>query len=660
MMEQDNSIKLLIKELWNILVADGGENIREMLAMKKREDRRGRIKRLLCRAIDKSSLGVFGMRMYHFGGQVYVPIDVRAFHKVLYDIMANRMEVMDADLVKLSDIYCDCVNSVYSKSLPVSNNIMIFRNGVLDVENNTFAKKFDKKYVQMWSVDYDYEPGMKTFLWHQFINQVLPEKCWQEALQMFLGATFIDRSKVKIENILILLGKGSNGKSVIQNVVCGVLGTEYVGQFEIGRLCASGNEGDMSVAEINGKRLNYCTEMEESDFYKKSARLKALVSGENVTARHLFGSPFKATNIPLLMANANRLPAFNKRDAAMLRRLYVIPFEVTIPEEKQNKTLGEELKAEYSGILNWILEGRELFIKNGYRLPSDFSLDKFLDSDAMEFNSVMKFMSTRGWHNKIEGVNVEPFTWIRLADMYAAYTRWCTLNHLEAVGKTIFSHTISNDLGYRKERKNNGYCVAVYGKDIEAIERQVRRDYGVRKKADLLWYDGVGYATTMVMLAKFAGVSKHVVARLNNEGKFDDCKKALKNKDVYDVKACIAVMKRIHVIATDNERDALYRIAQDLRYRRTLFNIRMQNRGWPYRMYDNDKPQLEEGIIVVSDYTTDEEVIRMAEAAGFNMGCLRGAYGAYSQGGKGTQKKREDIPTDKETKKLIGRTIPKK
>ena len=38
-MEQENDIKLLVKELWSILVEDGGEAIREMLAMKKREDR---------------------------------------------------------------------------------------------------------------------------------------------------------------------------------------------------------------------------------------------------------------------------------------------------------------------------------------------------------------------------------------------------------------------------------------------------------------------------------------------------------------------------------------------------------------------------------------------------------------------------------------------
>lgn len=60
---------------------------------------------------------------------------------------------------------------------------------------------------------------------------------------MFLGATFCDRQKVKIEHIMILLGHGANGKSVIQGAVKGVLGEDYVAEESIGKLCARGVEG---------------------------------------------------------------------------------------------------------------------------------------------------------------------------------------------------------------------------------------------------------------------------------------------------------------------------------------------------------------------------------------------------------------------------------
>lgn len=630
-MSEKSYTDILRKELWDGLCSDGGENIRELLALKKREDRRGRVKRLLGRAIRESSLGVFGGKMYHFGGKTYVPVERQVLHSILYDIMANMIEMPDADLVKLSDIYMDCCNVVYSKQLVVSNNIMIFRNGVLDVEKNSFSKKFDKKFIQMWSVDYDYVPEVKTFLWHQFINQVLPDKYWQEALQMFLGATFIDRKKVKIEHIMILLGKGANGKSVIQQAVCGVLGEEYVSQHEIGRLCSRGNEGDLAVAEINGKRLNYCTEMEETDFYKKSARLKAIVSGENVTARQLYGNPFKAMNIPLLMANANMLPIFNKKDEAMLRRIYVVPFNVTIPLEKQNKTLGDELVDEYPAILNWILEGRDKFIKNGYRLPEDSAVDKFINDERTEYSTVLKFLKIHRYSARIEGVEVAPLVWVRCIELYNDYKRWCQNNRLDFVGKTVFSHILINDCGFVRNRRNSGYCFAVYGTHLETMrktrEAKARSERKTKGPA-LLWYNGVAYARSLKDLGNFCGVALNTVRRVRYQGNLEPFIRANGNgKYVYDAMACMEEFKRLHIIATDAEKEIQKRFAMARRDMRTSFNMRMKTRGWPYRMYEGEYDTLEEDIVKVPDYITDEEIMEKAAADGFDTSKIRGAYG---------------------------------
>lgn len=647
-------LDLLRRELWDLLLFDGGDSVRELLSLKRREDRRGRMKRLLSRAIRSSSLGVFCGQMYYFGGKVYELLERSVFNNLLYDLMSERVNLPDGDLVKLSDIYVDCCNVVMSKPLRVSNNIMIFRNGVLDVERGVFSKRFDKRFVQMWSVDYDYVAGQGTFLWHQFINQVLPEEHWRDALQMFLGATFIDRDRAKIEHILVLLGKsGANGKSVIHRVVCGVLGNDYVSSHEIGRLCKSGLEGDSAVADINGKRLNYCSEMSESDFFRRGARFKALVSGESVTACFKHCNPFKAMNIPLLMANTNILPSFNRSDTAMLRRIYVIPFQVTIPEEKQNKTLGDELVAEYPGILNWILEGRKKFIENGYRLPESIGLDKYVTDEDAEFCTVLKFMRLHNYLPRIEGVHVSPFVWIRATELYNDYARWCRQNELEAVGRTAFLHMLVNNYGYRRERKARGFMIAVFGTHIDKLKKihAERRDGGLPKPS-LLWVKGVGYAMNLTQLATFVGASLHVVKSLNARGLFKEYTRAYRNRSVYGVDGIRQVLRDHHVLASDEEREVLNRLRLDAKYRRNLFNRTQKKRGWPYRMYDNDAPQLEEGIIVVPEYTTDDEVIEMAKAAGLRTAGVRGAYGAYALGGKGDLRDASEIPTEEEIERF--------
>jgi phage/plasmid-associated DNA primase len=44
-------------------------------------------------------------------------------------------------------------------------------------------------------------------------------------------------------------------------------------------------------------------------------------------------------------------------DEAMQRRFYMVPFRVTVPERERDKVLPEKLRAEWSGILEWMLEG---------------------------------------------------------------------------------------------------------------------------------------------------------------------------------------------------------------------------------------------------------------------------------------------------------------
>ena len=50
--------------------------------------------------------------------------------------------------------------------------------------------------------------------------------------------------------------------------------------------------------------------------------------------------------------------------------LSLIPFTTRIPDEKQDKQLDEKLRAEASGILNWLLEGTYRWRKERLRTPA--------------------------------------------------------------------------------------------------------------------------------------------------------------------------------------------------------------------------------------------------------------------------------------------------
>ena len=56
-----------------------------------------------------------------------------------------------------------------------------------------------------------------------------------------------------------------------------------------------------------------------------------------------------------LVVAGNHKPAIRNVDIAMRRRLHMVPFTVTIPENRRDKALPQKLLAERDGILAWAL-----------------------------------------------------------------------------------------------------------------------------------------------------------------------------------------------------------------------------------------------------------------------------------------------------------------
>ncbi len=415
---------------------------------------------LLRDALKNSSVAMFNGIPYCFDGKIYSAISWSDFSNLIYDIM-RRCKVPFGFYGKVSSMSKICRNVVESKVLYPDNKLMVFRNCVYDTESGA-VHGFDKKWVQVTSVNYDYIPDDRAFVWLQFLDQVLPDAELQDLLQEFLGSIFIDRDKAKIETLLILYGSGSNGKSVVYETITGILGKENVTNFALSALM-SGDERKKNIAYINGKRLNYCSEINTLAFGKDSDAIKSLISGEPVEARVNYGDNFTARNIPLMMANTNKLPKLVDDSWGMKRRLCIVPFYVEISKEQQKITLADDLRDEYSGIFNWIMEGRRKFIEGEYKLPYSRVADRVMAEYSSGGNNVTKFMFERGYMKKYGDVNdVEP-AWLKRHDMYIDYKRWC-FNRKEVIESELEFNRIITTAGYEIKRKTDGMYVGVFGK----------------------------------------------------------------------------------------------------------------------------------------------------------------------------------------------------
>jgi putative DNA primase/helicase len=448
--------ELLLRELYGLME---GHSLSEVLERMEGLAKVDAVQDLFREALKESSLGMFNGVPYCFAGKIYEAISWSDFGNLVYDIM-KLCKVPFGFYGKVTSLTRICRSVVESKVLKVNNSLMVFNNCVYDTETGQ-THGFDRKWVQVTKVNYDYVPDDRAFIWLQFLEQVLPDKELQELLQEFLGSIFIDRQKAKIETLMILYGNGSNGKSVVYETITGILGKENVTNFPLTALMC-GEERKKNIAYINGKRLNYCSEINTLAFGKDSDVIKGLISGEPVEARVNYGNNFTARNIPLMMANTNKLPKLIDDSWGMRRRLCIVPFYVEIPKESQRITLADDLRAEYSGVFNWIMEGRRKFIEGEYKLPYSVVADRVLQEYSSQGNTATRFMFENGYMRKYSDANdVEP-AWIKRHTLYLQYKRWC-FNHKEVIMEEKEFYDVLTSTGYELRRKSDGLYFGVFG-----------------------------------------------------------------------------------------------------------------------------------------------------------------------------------------------------
>lgn len=178
-------------------------------------------------------------------------------------------------------------------------------------------------------------------------------------------------------------GPGGNGKSVFLNAISGILG-DYARVATMDTFTASHNDKHTTdIAMLTGARLVTASETQAGKRWDE-ARVKALTGGEPITARFMRQDNF--TFIPQfkLLFVGNHRPEVRDVDAAMRRRIQLVPFTVT--PAVVDKRLGEKLREEWPAILAWMIEGCLAWQKGGLKPPAMVRAatdEYFSDEDAI-------------------------------------------------------------------------------------------------------------------------------------------------------------------------------------------------------------------------------------------------------------------------------------
>ena len=214
-------------------------------------------------------------------------------------------------------------------------------------------------------------------------------------------------------------GTGRNGKSTFLDTIFAMLGDYAINiqpeTIMIRHQAGSGANSD--IARLKGAR--FVTSVEPNEGMKLNEGLvKQLTGGDKVTARYQYGSEFEFTPEFKLWMGTNHKPIIRGTDTGIWRRVHLIPFAVTIPEEKVDKHLVHHLRAELPGILRWAVEGCLMWQREGLKKPAA------VEDAVKEYRAEMDVVSAFLEACCVLGDGREKTT-----DLYQSYTKWADENN---------------------------------------------------------------------------------------------------------------------------------------------------------------------------------------------------------------------------------------
>lgn len=205
-------------------------------------------------------------------------------------------------------------------------------------------------------------------LWDAFLWRVTDKSDeLYDYLRRFVGYLLVgDTSEQALH---FLYGLGANGKSVFCEVLMRLLG-EYALAVSPDLIMLKRHGGiPNDVARLRGVRAALMNETTQGARFDE-AKLKDLTGGDTLTARFLHQEFFDFAPTHRIVIRGNHKPTISGTDEGIWRRLRLVPFTVTIPEDERDRQLLAKLEGELPGILNWAIAGCLEWQRCGLKPPA--------------------------------------------------------------------------------------------------------------------------------------------------------------------------------------------------------------------------------------------------------------------------------------------------
>jgi putative DNA primase/helicase len=320
-------------------------------------------------------------------------------------------------------------------------------NGTLDLRTGELLEhRLNDFITKLALVEYDPEALAPT--WDAFLNRIFAGNqnliCFvQKALGYGLTGDTGEQC------LFILWGAGANGKSTLVNAIHAILGDYALATPPETLLSKRQDCIPNDVARLRGAR--FVTAIESAEGRRLNEPLiKAFAGGDRIIARFLHREYFEFLPTFKIFIATNHKPVIRGTDHAIWRRIRLIPFTETIPEEEQDRSLPQRLIAEAPGILNWLIKGCLAWQQEGLGMPDEVKMAT--ESYRSEMDTMAAFFADRCMISEVMKV--------KSSDLYGAYRAWAVENTEPVLSQRAFGMNL-NQRRFTRVRGTGGPIVWV-------------------------------------------------------------------------------------------------------------------------------------------------------------------------------------------------------
>lgn len=328
--------------------------------------------------------------------------------------------------------------------LDSKSNLLNLANGTLNLDGGEMHQHRREDLITKL-IDIPYDAEAECPRWEQFLSEIFEE---DELLMRYVwkAAGYSLTGDTSEKCFFYLHGhKGDNGKSVFISTLMSILGT-YASNTPTSTILAKNGEGGIpnDLARLKAVRLVSVSEIGEGKRLDEEL-IKQLTGSDRISARFMRAEWFDFLPVFKIWMTGNYKPVIRGQDKAIWRRVKLIPFNYSVPKEKQDPNLMTKLWDERSGILAWMILGAMKWRQE--RLGDVAAITEAVESYREEMDVLGEYLGQCTVSGSALSVSSK--------SLYSSYERWAKANGMKPLTSTMFGRKIK-DRGFEIKHTERG------------------------------------------------------------------------------------------------------------------------------------------------------------------------------------------------------------